>query len=194
VAPSDRTLLAGLLAVVLGATALIWIPLERHYANDPAEKARRGEVTGLGELSMVRSTNATAAVEEMRRRSPAESRVQNLVLRPTSVDATVVVPADGTGRTFSVTPGLHVAAAKPTPASSDYGVTFRRIDATVPETMARSVLGELHRDEGDLDYVVASVSSTGGPMEWLLYLKSGRIRDRAWRAEADGGHLRRNGT
>ena len=61
--------------------------------------------------------------------------------------------------------------------------------------MTRAVLKELGRPESDVDYVVASIPSTeSSELEWLLYLQHGRIRDRTWRADADGSNLRRNGT
>jgi hypothetical protein len=191
---SDRYVLGIFVAVVAGGCAAIWAPLESHYANDPVEKARRGEVTGLGPLSLLRATNATRALEEVRRRSPAEVRVQTLSFRPAQVYATVVEPGTGEERDYSVDPGFNVSGGEAEDASSDHGVTFRAVDAGVPERMARAVLAQTHRDEDDIDYVSASTSSTGEPHQWLLYLKSGRIRDRVWRAEADGSNVRRNGT
>lgn len=191
---SDRVVLALFIAVVAGGCAAIWVPLERHYTNDPVERARRGEVTGLHELSMLRADNAVRAIALVKDRSPAEVRVQTLTLRPTAITMTVVEPGNGTERDFGVDPGFHVSGGEPGDASSDYGVTFRALDGTVPERMARIVLEETHRDASDIEYASASTSSTGEPVQWLLYLKGGRIRDRVWRAEADGSNVRRNGT
>lgn len=191
---SDRAVLGVFVALVLAACAVVVVPLEQRFADDPVEKARRGEVTGLHELSMLRAGNARRAVDEVRRRSPAEVRVQSLTLRPAGASLTVVEPANGSEREFEVDPGFGVAAGEAGDASSDYGVTFRALDAGVPERMIRIVLDQLHRDAETVDYVAAAISSGGAPLQWLLYLEGGRIRDRVWRAEADGTNVRRNGT
>lgn len=191
---SDRVILGVFIALVAGGCALIWAPLESHYANDPFEKARRGEIRGLDELSMLRAGNAVRALEEVRRRAPVEVRIQTLTFRPTSVLISIVEPGTGEDRDYDVDPAFRVGGGEPSVASSDYGATFRAIDASVPERMAREVLALTHRDADEIDYVSAATSSTGDPVQWLLYFASGRIRDRVWRAEADGSNVRRNGT
>jgi hypothetical protein len=182
------------IVIVFGACAVVVIPLESHYANDPLEKARRGEITGLDPLSMFLAANTTRALAEVARRSPAEVVVQNLTVRPTSVDLSVETPAEGSRRTFSVDPGFGVRSDKPSDASSDLGVTFGRLDGTVPERMARIVLARVGRGPEALDYAVASIPATKGqPVTWLLYLKGGRVRDRGWTAGASGANVHRNG-
>lgn len=191
---SDRNVLLIFVLLVLGGTALIWIPLERHYRDDPAEKASRGEITGLKPGSLLLAANARRAIDAIRSRSDAESRVQSLSLRPTYVAATVVVPADGTEHDFRVDPSFAVDADPPDDASSDDGASFARIDPAAPERMARTVLAQLHRDDADLDYAAMSSSPTDRTITWSLYLKHGRIRDRTWVADAHGGHVKRIGT
>ncbi|MFL5844954.1 MAG: hypothetical protein ACJ762_09700 [Solirubrobacteraceae bacterium] len=191
---SDRTVLGVFIAVIAAGCAAIWVPLERHYTNDPVERARRGEVTALHELSMLRADNAVRAVRLVEERSPAEVRVQTLTIRPTALTMTVVEPGNGTERDWGVDPGFHVGGGEAEDASSDYGVTFRALDLTVPERMARTVLDQTHRNPRDIEYASAATSATGEPVQWLLYLAGGRIRDRVWRADADGSHVRRNGT
>jgi hypothetical protein len=190
---SDRVVLGLFMAVVVAASAAVVVPLEQDYARDPVEKARRGEVTGLHELSMLRSPHAARALELIRERSPSEVRVQSLVIRPVTVSATIVEPGTGREWDFDVDPGFHVAGGEPSDASSDYGVTFRSIDAGVIEPLVRAVLDRTGKPADDVEYVAAAMSSTGEPMQWLVYLRGGRIRDRVWRADADGSNLRRNG-
>lgn len=191
---TDRAVLAIFAVLVLAGCAAVLVPLERENTNDPVERARRGEITGLHELSMLRGENAVRAIDEIRRRSPAEVRVQSLTLRPVAAQLTVVEPANGTQRDWEVVPGIEVSGGEVENASTDYGVTFRAIDATMPERLARAVLDKLNRDPADLDYISAAISSSGDPLQWLVYLKSGRVSDRIWRADADGANLRRNGT
>lgn len=192
---SPRIVLLIFIVLVFGACAAVIVPLERHYADDPLEKARRGEIEGLDPLSMLRAANATHALREVAERSPAEVRIQDLTIRPASVALSVEIPAEGSRRTFTVDPGFGVSAGNPTDASSDSGATFRGIDGGAPERMALIVLGRLHRPAEALDYVVASIPvSAGDKLSWLLFLKGGRVRDRAWRADADGANVRRNGT
>jgi hypothetical protein len=190
-----RTIYLLFIAAVLAACAAVIVPLEKQYTDDPVQKANRGEISPLSDLSMLRAGNAQRALEAIRAKSPVESRVQSLTLRPTQVDATVVVPADGTQHDFLVDPAFHIDAREPRDASTDYGMTFRRFDLSVPEGMIRAVLTELDRSERDVAYVSASIpSDEHTKQEWLLYLEHGRIRDRVWRADGDGSHLRRNGT
>jgi hypothetical protein len=190
---SNRMVLAVWIAVVVAACAAVVVPLEAKYTDDPVERARRGEVTGLHELSMLRAENAVRALELVRERTPSEVRVQSFVLRPIRVDATIVEP--GTGREFryEVDPGFHVSGGEPGDASADYGVTFSKVDASVVEKVVRAVLAEVDRPATDVDYAVASISSTDQPLQWLVFLKGGRIRDRTWIADADGSNVRRNG-
>lgn len=177
---------------VISACAAVIVPTEAHYASDPVQKASRGEIGGLDALSLLRAERAAAALEAIRAGSPAESRVQSLTVRPTQVDAEVVVPADGSERDANVDVALKAHFDDPRDASSDYGVTFRRFDMTVPEAMTRAVLARLHRPESDIDYVTASISSDGS-YTWSLFLQHGRIRDRHWTADADGANLKRPG-
>lgn len=178
---------------VLSACAAVIVPTEAHYASDPVEKASRGEIGGLDALSLLRADRATAALEAIRAGSPAESRVQDLTLYPTQMSAQVVVPADGSERNVGVDVALKAHFDDPRDASSDYGVTFRRFDMTVPEAMARAVLARLHRPESDLLYATASISSSDSSYTWSLFLQHGRIRDRQWTADADGSNLKRPG-
>ena len=190
-----RTIYLLFIAAVISACAAVIVPTEKKYADDPVQKAARGEITPLGELSLIRAANAQRALDGVRERLPAEVVVQDVVLRPGRIDVEAVVPADGTEHDFAVDPGFGIHPAEVTDASNDYGVTFRQLDMRVPEAMARAVLAQLEREESDLDYIVASTpSSEGQTLQWLLYLKHGRIRDRVWRANGDGSNLRRNGT
>lgn len=192
---TPRVVVLVFIVLVFGACAAVVVPLEQHYANDPLEKARRGEVDGLDPLSMLRAANTRRALREVAKRSPSEVRIQSLTIRPTSVDLSVEVPAEGSRRTFTVDPGFGVSSGDPSDASSDSGVTFRRLDGGVPERMARIVLDQVRRPAAALDYVIAGIpSSAGAGLTWQLYLKGGRVRDRAWTADADGTNVRRNGT
>ena len=190
-----RTIYLLFIAAVLAACAAIIVPLEKHNADDPVQKAQRAEITTLSDLPMLRAANAQRALDAVRAKSPAESVVQDLDIRPTSLSMEVVVPDDGTEHDYTVDPAFGVHADEPRDASSDYGLTFRKIDLTVPERITRSVLSQLHRPESDFNYILASIpSSAESKPEWILYLQHGRIRDRVWRADFDGSHLRRNGT
>lgn len=192
---STRTIYVLFILAVLSACAAIIVPLEHKYATDPVQKASRGEITALDGLSLIRVANAQNALNAVAAKSQAESVVQNLVIRPTRMDLEVVVPADGSEHDYEVDPAFGVHADDVRDATSDHGTSFRTFDMTVPERMARAVLKQLGRPEGDVDYIVASIpSSADDQLEWLLYLQHGRIRDRVWRANADGSDLRRNGT
>jgi hypothetical protein len=182
------------IVLVFGASAAVVLPQEQKYADDPLQKVIRGEVDGLSELSLLRADHARRALEEVRKRSPSESLIQDLTIRPTFMRMSVEVPADGSLHAYTVGVGFKVEADEPRDASSDYGLTFRRVDMSVPERMATIVLDQLHRPTSDIDYVVLSISSGETEPDWLLFLKHGRVRDRTWRASSDGTNIRRNGT
>ena len=191
---STRTIYVLFILAVLSACAAIIVPLEHKYATDPLQKASRGEISALSDLSLIRAGNAQRALAALRARSSSESVIRDFTLRPTRINAEIVNPADGTEHDMGVDVGFGVSDDV-SDASSDYGVTFRNLDVTVPERMVRAVLADLHRPESDVDYVTAAVpSSADSKLEWLLFLQHGRIRDRTWRADADGSNLRRNGT
>jgi hypothetical protein len=192
--PSDRFVLGTFTAVVLAASTAVVVPLDRHYADDPVEKAQRGEVRGLDALSMFRAANLQRALSAVAAKSPAEVVVQDLTVRASSLELTIEEPANGTRRRIAVDVGFGVHIGDPDDASSDEGVTFRQLDAGVPERMIGEVLARVHRPASDVSYVSPSISSSEPRIQWLVYFESGRIRDRIWRADGNGNNVRRNGT
>ena len=177
---------------VISACAAVIVPLEHKYATDPVQKAARGEISALGDLSLIRADNAARALAAVQAKSPAESRVQDLTLRPTHADIDVVVPADGSEHRWLVDVGFN-AADDTSDATQDYGKTFRQFDMTVPERITRAVLAQLHRPESDVDYITTIITQDDPSFRWELFLQHGRIRDRTWLANADGSDLHRNG-
>jgi len=187
--PAEGRILLLFVVLTLAAGALVLAREESDAVSDPAAKAARGEVTGLGELSLLREANLSRLLAKVD--AGSYPIVSNLRVAPQRADVTAA-DSEGTQKILSVDPGLGVEERDFGTASGTGGLRAAKIDARGPERMLRAVARRTERPVGDVDYVTMSFLGSGEP-EWYLALSGGPPRDRSWLAAADGSDLRRSG-
>lgn len=186
--PREGLILLLFTIVTLGVSGYVVVSAEIDKRDDPGEKAARGEIDGLDDLSLLREANLQRVLDEV-----ADGRwplVINLRASAPAADVTVR-DADGYRKVLTFDPSIDSD-------ERDYGVGEDatlgpgQIDAGVPEKLARRVARRTGQPVEAVDYVTISASSSGEP-SWYLALDEGPARDRQWVAEMDGSDLRKPG-
>ena len=172
--------------LTLAASAFVLITSEQDAVDDPAQKAARGEITGLHPQSLMRRRNLERALGKV----PERNLVTSIRVSPERVDLTVR-DRDGARRILSVDPGFGVQE-RDFGVGEDRAVPPGEIDIRGPERMTRAVAKRTGLAFAAVDYATMSFSGSGEPT-WYMALDSGPARVRQWIAEADGSDLRRPG-
>jgi hypothetical protein len=156
--------------------------------DDPKQKAARGEVKGLSDLSLLRADNLGRALAKV----DAGSRplVSNIRIAADRVNV-LVRDTDGSRKYLTIDPGLGIASSD-SGVGEDDAVRAGKLDAKAPERMVRAVVKTTGLGPEAVDYVTMSVSRLGEP-GWYMFLKEGPARVRQWTAAADGSDLRKPG-
>lgn len=172
--------------ITLAASAFVLVTSEQDAVDDPAQKAARGEITGLHAQSLMRRGNLEQALGKV----PTGNLVTSIRVSPERVDVTVR-DRDGARQILSIDPGFGVEE-RDFGVGEDQAVPPGEIDTRGPERMTRDVAKRTGLAFSAVDYVTTSFSGTGEPT-WYMALDSGPARVRQWIAEADGSDLRRPG-
>ena len=171
--------------LTLAASAWVLITSEQAAVDDPAEKAARGEITGLHQQSLLRRVNLERALEKA-----TGQQVTSIRVSPERVDITVR-DGDGNRQILSVDPGFAVEE-RDFGVGEDEAVPPSEIDPRGPERMTRAVATRTGLPLSAIDYATMSFSGTG-ERSWYMALDSGPARVRQWIAAEDGSDLRRPG-
>lgn len=173
--------------LALAGAAAVIAPLHHHFQAKAAARAARS--SGLGQI---KAASVRATIEAVRRGSPPEALIQNLVFHRDDAIVNVEDPGKGLLQTWTFDQDSgHIKKAGSSDASSDYGTTFAQIDAAAPERMAHAVLARVGRGLDAVDYVITTISPASKTYGWVLYLQHGPVRDRGWTADAHGRHAHR---
>ena len=187
--PREGIILLLFTILTLAVSAYVLGGEERDAVDDPKEKAARGEVTGLDELSLVREANLRKALAKVSEGS--YTRISTIRVAPERLNLTAE-NAEGERKILTIDPGFGIEEQDFGTSSGTTTVSAAEIDARGPERMARAVAERTEQPLDAIDYAAASYS-TGGPQTWFLALDQGPARDRQWIAAADGSDLHRSG-
>jgi hypothetical protein len=185
--PREGLILLLFTLVTIGVTTWVLVTAEQDAVDDPVEKAARGEIDGLDDLSMLREENLRRALDDI-----ADSDyplVTSMRVDPERINATVR-DSDGIRKVFNIDAGFDVDESD-FGAGEDEALAAANVNAAGPERMIETVVKRTDREAEDVDYVALSVS--GNDTSWLLYIDEGPARDRQWAAAADGSDVRRPG-
>jgi hypothetical protein len=182
----EGPLLAVWAIVTLALTAGVLWRAESRAVDDPVQKAARGEVTGLGALSLVREERLAAGLRKVRERWP-DGRIVGLRVEPTRADLSVRTP-DFVVHQVRIDAGLGLDES-----STSEGVEegLAEVPAGAPERILRAVNRRTGTAPEDVDYV----NLTGGAENpgWFLKLERGTRPDRRdYVARLDGTGVRGN--
>lgn len=161
--------------IVVVAVVLVLTRAEDKALHDPVKKAQRGEITGLGELSLLRADRFAGALTALGEKYP-DGRPLSIRVDPVSVSATLRVGQYGAARA-SVDPALKVHQDGEG-ETTEKGLTISRIDPAAPERLVRKVNARTGTAPTDVDYLVLSVDSTSPrASRWALFLRRGTPPD-----------------
>jgi hypothetical protein len=166
------------------------VALEESAAlRDPSQMALRGEIAGLGEHSLLRRENLARALRVVAK--SGRPLVIGLRVDPVSVHARVR-DREGIRRLVAIDPGFRREHAE-LGEGLDRALRPEQIDAGAPERIVAAVTERVRGSADDVDYLVLSVGSIDGEVEWNLFLKRGRVDRRQFVAAVDGSEVRRAG-
>ena len=186
--PHEGLVLLAFVVLTIAASAWVLVGAERRAESDPVQKAARGEIAGLDQLSLVREANLRRVIAKVA--AGQRPLVTNVRVAPTRVDFTVR-DAGGSRKSLSVGPSFKVKESD-LGVGEDDALPVARLDARGPERMLRAVAERTGLGVDAVDYVTLSPTGLGEPA-WYLFLKRGDARDRQWAAAMDGSDLRHPG-
>jgi hypothetical protein len=186
--PREGPLILLFLVLTLAASALVLHKAEADAVNDPKQKAARGEISGLSELSLVRPENLRKALAKVD--AGKWPLVSNIRVAADRVNLSVR-DKDGYRRYLTIGPGLDVTSSD-AGVGEDYAVHTESVNAAAPERMLKLVVAKTGLTPGAFDYAATSFSENS-KTTWYLAMKRGPARGRQWIAEADGTDIRRPG-
>ena len=186
--PREGLILLLFTLVTLGASAYVVIGAEIDARDDPAEKAARGEIDGLDDLSLLRAANLRRVLDEVE--AGEHPLVMNLRVSAPATDVTVR-DADGYRKVLTFDPSFD-SDERDFGVGEDATLDPAEIDAAAPERIARKVARRTGQPVEAVDYITIAASSSGQP-SWYLALDEGPARDRQWVAAMDGSDLRKPG-
>jgi hypothetical protein len=187
--PSEGLILLLFTILTLAVSAFVLLGEESDAVDDPKEKAARGEVRGLDELSLIREPNLRKVIAKVS--AGEHPLVANIRIAPERVDVTASNADGSEQKILKFDPALGVEEVDFGSSSGDEQPASK-IDARAPERMLRAVAERTGQPPDAVDYVTMSFNGAG-PATWFLALERGPARDRQWLAAADGGDLRRSG-
>ena len=186
--PREGPLIASFVVLTLAASAFVLHRAEANAVKDPKQKAARGEITGLSELSLVRPENLRKALAKVNAgRYPL---VSNIRVAPDRVNLSVR-DRDGYRKYLTIGPGLDVSTSD-AGVGEDYSVHTESINPEAPARMLKLVVAKTGLSPAAVDYAATSFSENA-KTTWYMSMKQGPARVRSWIAESDGSDIRRPG-
>ena len=186
--PREGPLILLFLVLTLAASAFVLHKAEADAVKDPKQKAARGEISGLSELSLVRPENLRKALAKVN--SGKYPLVSNIRVAADRVNLSVR-DKDGYRKYLTIDPGIGVSTSD-AGVGEDYAVHTESINAEGPQRMLEAVIAKTGLTPAAFDYAATSFSEHS-KTTWYMAMKRGPARVRQWIAEADGSDIRRPG-
>ena len=186
--PREGPVIALFLVLTLAASAFVLHRAEANTVKDPKQKAARGEIQGLSELSLVRPENLTRALAKIG--ASKWPLIWNIRIAPDRVNASVR-DRDGYRRFMTIDPAFGVSSVDAN-VGEDYAVQSSAIDVQAPKRMLDTVVARTGLSPSALDYLAMSASKDT-PASWYMSMKQGPARVRQWIADEHGRDVRKPG-
>jgi hypothetical protein len=186
--PNEVLILLVFTILTVAASAFFLHRAADKALHDPVQKAARGEIQGLDELSFLRPENFRKALAKV-----SASRwpmVISIRLAAARVDVTVR-DKDGYRKYLSIDPSLKVDVSDDN-VGEDKAVAVSQIDVNTPQRMIRAVTERTHMSADAIDYLVTDADNDKDTA-WYMFLDKGPARVRQWVATRDGSDLRHPG-
>lgn len=186
--PPEGPILIVFVIATLVISAMVLHNAATKSANDPVQKAARGEIKGLDALSFFRAANLRKALSKV-----ADGRWPLLISVRVASDRVDVTARDKDGfrKYLSIDPAYKVSVDDDN-VGEDATITASQIDAGAPERMIRAVTERTHMSPNAVDYLVTDASNQSDSA-WYMSLGQGPARVRQWVATRTGTDLRHPG-
>ena len=186
--PREGPLILLFLVATLAASALVLHKAEADAVKDPKQKAARGEITGLSQLSLVRAENLRKALAKVNQgKYPL---ISNIRVAADRINLSVR-DKDGYRKYVTIDPGFGVKMSD-AGVGEDYAVHTESINVEAPQRMLKAVIAKTGLTGGAFDYAATSFSENS-KTTWYMAMKRGPARVRQWVAEANGSDVRKPG-
>src|SRR3954463_7661259 len=166
--PPERLILFVFTIATLLISALVLHSAATKSATDPVQKAARGEIQGLDELSFFHEANFKKALAKVSwSRWPLIISVRLAAAR---VDVTAR-DKDGYRKFLSINPAYKLSVTDDN-VGEDKAVTAAQIDTTAPERMIRAVTERTRMSADAVDYLVTDADNAKDS-GWYMFLDQG---------------------
>ena len=186
--PREGPIIGLFLVLTLAASGFVLHRAQANTVDDPKQKAARGEITGLSELSLVRAENLRKALAKVN--AGKYPLISNIRVAPDRVNLSVR-DKDGYRKYLTIDPGFGVQTSD-AGVGEDYAVSTEAINVNAPERMLKLVVAKTGLTPAAMDYAATSFSENS-KTSWYMAMKKGPARVRQWIAEADGSDVRKPG-
>jgi hypothetical protein len=164
-------------AAIAGAAALsnvvagsIHTGAGQSAASAAAASFDASKVTAADSRSLFRAANFQKALATVRAHFGASARMDNFVLYPGYLDATVLTPAKSVDVYFNA-----AGAYEPSDTQSDATDVFplTRVAASAPAALSERIARFAHVDPSHVAYMIAELDSVSHRFHWLIYMQKG---------------------
>jgi hypothetical protein len=186
--PSEGLILVIFMVITVAASVLVLHSAAANSEKDPIQKAARGEIQGLSELSFFSAANLRKALAKV-----SDSRwplVISVRLAAARVDVTAR-DKDGYRKYMSINPAYKVDISDDN-VGEDKAIAVSQIDTGAPERMIRAVSERTHMSPNAVDYLVTDADNEKDSA-WYMFLDQGPARVRQWVTTSSGTDLRHPG-
>ena len=186
--PPEGLILLLFTILTLAISAFVLHNAADKAAKDPAQKAARGEIDGLDELSLFRSANLRKALAKV-----SDSEWPLIISVRVSATRVDVQSRDRDGyRKYTSIDASLKATVSDANVGEDETISASQIDTTVPERMIRAVSERTRMSPNAVDYLVTDADNENDSA-WYMFLDEGPARVRQWVASSKGTDLRHPG-
>jgi hypothetical protein len=186
--PPERLILIVFTIATLVISALVLHNAATKAATDPVQKAARGEIQGLDELSFYRAANFKKALAKVS--SSRWPLIISVRLAAARVDVTAR-DRDGYRKYLSINPAYKMDVSD-NDVGEDKAIGAAQIDTGAPERMIRAVSERTHMSPDAVNYLVTDADNDKDSA-WYMFLNQGPARVRQWTATSNGSDLRHPG-
>lgn len=186
--PPEGLILVLFTIATLLISAMVLHSAASKSASDPVQKAARGEIQGLDQLSFFRAANLRKALSKV-----ADGRWPLLISVRVAADRVDITARDKDGfrKFLSIDPAYKVDVSDDN-VGEDTTITASQIDTGAPERMIRAVTERTHMSANAIDYLVIDADNEKDTA-WYMFLDQGPARVRQWVATSGGTDLRHPG-
>jgi hypothetical protein len=159
-------------AAIVGAAALSTAVAHSVHTEAAAASFDASKVTATDARSLFRTANFEKALTIIRNHFGANARLDNFVVYPGYLSATVVIPSGEVDAYVNAAGSYQPTTTNATPGD-DTLLRLSQVKVDAPATLSDRIATAGHVPKGALAYMVAELDSITHRLHWLVYVKKG---------------------